>query len=280
MNTAVLLSKLDTELPAVHKFQLLRQSLKGNALKVIESIPVAGTNLQRAWTSLCDRFDDTQKLQQLYIRDLDTIDGMKVTSVEQLRTNLEKINVNREALRTLGSEVDKWDELLVSKLITSFDPETCTYYAMTLGMTSRTTNTKVTWDQVKTFVNQRCLALEGAALIAPAPKRGIPFKKSTAMAAQHSSYTDTRPKLKCYICAAPHVLRKCSKFLKMTPEKRCDLIKEKKLCVNCFSSNHDVSSCPTSLECGTCKRRHNTLLHWSKRPPAGLTAEQGDWRSS
>ncbi|KAJ8971575.1 hypothetical protein NQ314_000632 [Rhamnusium bicolor] len=56
----------------------------------------------------------------------------------------------------------------------------------------------------------------------------------------------------------------CPDLLKIDPELRLNKIRELKLCVNCFKTNHQTYNCQSSARCRTCNKRHNTLLHINK----------------
>lgn len=70
---------------------------------------------------------------------------------------------------------------------------------------------------------------------------------------------------KCYCCLrSEHLIYKCEKFLSLMPEKRYDIVKERKLCINCLSINHSFQKCNSRYSCRECGKRHHVLLHRSE----------------
>lgn len=70
-------------------------------------------------------------------------------------------------------------------------------------------------------------------------------------------------KLKCAMCSGEHALYKCSAFGKKNPRERSDFVREKKLCMNCFSSKYNRSQdCSSKFLCKTCNKPDHSLLHF------------------
>ena len=74
----------------------------------------------------------------------------------------------------------------------------------------------------------------------------------------------------CQVCQQEHVIKRCPKFLMMTPKWRRDFIVEKRLkvCLNCLGPHHKCPTpqpCPVDAEGGKCGRKHNRLIHGSDK---------------
>lgn len=68
----------------------------------------------------------------------------------------------------------------------------------------------------------------------------------------------------CIACKiGRHPLYLCDKFKQLPVSQRIELVRNAKICFNCFRS-HPAVVCRFS-NCTTCKKRHNTLLHVDKR---------------
>ncbi len=81
----------------------------------------------------------------------------------------------------------------------------------------------------------------------PSPQLGGPPKKRTPM--------------KCVACGEAHLLMRCNTFAGFDVERRNKLVREKHLCLNCFSERHGCRNCPSRFTCKSCGSKHHTLLH-------------------
>ncbi len=70
-----------------------------------------------------------------------------------------------------------------------------------------------------------------------------------------------KPSSGCVACGEFHGLTRCDSFRGFDVNKRNLLVREKKLCINCFSHAHGYKSCPNKFSCKTCGGRHHTMLH-------------------
>ena len=85
----------EAQLTAVKKFHYLRQSLHGDALRTIESIPTTGADVKLVWQELCNKYDNTRRLTQGYLADLENQKPMTESSSTQLRRLYEDMNAIR-----------------------------------------------------------------------------------------------------------------------------------------------------------------------------------------
>ena len=70
----------------------------------------------------------------------------------------------------------------------------------------------------------------------------------------------------CPACKEQHGLLRCPTFNAMDVDRRNKLVREHRLCLNCFSSQHGYRSCLGRLLCKTCSNRHHTMLHKDREP--------------
>ena len=93
-----------------------------------------------------------------------------------------------------------------------------------------------------------------------------------------STTTPTSPKkksstpAKCASCSEAHWLGRCPAFAALGTEDRNRLVRDKRLCLNCFSPAHTVRHCNNRHSCRHCNQRHHSLLHREQRPGTGSSS--------
>ena len=53
---------------------------------------------------------------------------------------------------------------------------------------------------------------------------------------------------------------KCDEFRKLNVKERKETLLKHKLCWNCFSKDHQINDCKSTVKCIECKKRYHTLL--------------------
>ena len=76
---------------------------------------------------------------------------------------------------------------------------------------------------------------------------------------------DNNSTISCYVCKGPHTVYECLKNKSMDEVEA--VVKDKGLCINCFSNKHIYPNCKSHRRCKICRRKHNTLLHVDKELP-------------
>ncbi|KAF2895849.1 hypothetical protein ILUMI_10324 [Ignelater luminosus] len=71
---------------------------------------------------------------------------------------------------------------------------------------------------------------------------------------------------KCVVCSqtSHQVAYRCPKFKSLALTDRYKIAKEKKLCLNCFSTQHQINACKSKEHCLVCRIKHHTLLYFNK----------------
>ncbi|KAL0870961.1 hypothetical protein ABMA27_004784 [Loxostege sticticalis] len=70
----------------------------------------------------------------------------------------------------------------------------------------------------------------------------------------------------CLFCSEQgHKVFSCEKFKKLSVEDRMKEIVKLRLCTNCLCEGHKSFNCRLKISCRVCKKKHNSLLHISKK---------------
>ncbi|XP_050413224.1 uncharacterized protein LOC126827753 [Patella vulgata] len=65
----------------------------------------------------------------------------------------------------------------------------------------------------------------------------------------------------CFFCKDPHILDRCSVFLKKRIDDRKDFLRNNKLCFSCLNPGHYYKFCRRRKTCDICNMYHPTALH-------------------
>ena len=79
----------------------------------------------------------------------------------------------------------------------------------------------------------------------------------------------------CSYCQQAHYTYRCPILQKQTVEERYESVKQKHLCFNCLSHEHDVCSCPSKKTCKECRRKHHSMLHRQPSQAASPSTTEG-----
>ena len=85
-------------------------------------------------------------------------------------------------------------------------------------------------------------------------------KEDPLSVSSHSTTVATRT---CRLCSSDHGFWKCPKYKALPPNERAEMVKELKVCTNCFNDGHQVAECTSPISCfeSGCGKRHHTTLH-------------------
>ncbi|XP_046145484.1 uncharacterized protein LOC123988783 [Osmia bicornis bicornis] len=114
----------DAQIPAVQKFYLLKNSLRGSVATIIESLNASEENYLVAWEMLKQRCDKPRQIIQTHIKLLLELPEISKDSPLGLRTLKEKALMHVNALKALQVPVDSWDAILIYIIIQKLDKAT------------------------------------------------------------------------------------------------------------------------------------------------------------
>lgn len=245
--------------PPAQKFSYLRSSLSGPALDVIKAIPMTENNYDVAIRRLKQRYENKGMVIQSHIRAiLDCPQVDTATSLELQKLHSQVVS-HVAALEALGQPVHEWDAWLVTILLRKLDRTTTHDWQL------RRKDTELPkYSELEEFLASRCTAFENSEEwndSKPDNKKksnGAYFNKKVTLAA-----TEDREN-KCPCCNQTHKIFACKKFKELPQKERFNIVRNARLCFNCLSSFHLASTCQSTSVCTHCKRKHNSLLHFSK----------------
>ena len=106
------------------------------------------------------------------------------------------------------------------------------------------------------------------------PKKAIGFSASTDYSKMsenkiqceqidNKTFDEQRMNKLCPMCGGNHTLFSCDNFKNLSPDKRLDLAREKRLCHNCLVPGHFAYRCYKDTVCTVrgCGRKHTRYLH-------------------
>jgi len=124
-------------------------------------------------------------------------------------------------------------------------------------------------DDFVAFIEQRLLWADTQVTIPTTP---LPAKSAPSPSPQPQRQKTPTTPAKCASCGEAHWLGRCQTFAALGTEERNRLVREKKLCLNCFSPTHPVRNCTNRHTCRSCAQKHHTLLHRESRPTTTIPA--------
>ncbi|CAL1274004.1 unnamed protein product [Larinioides sclopetarius] len=234
------------------KCYYLRSCLRNEA-KTIETPEDTYQSLLKA---LEERFENKRIIVDTHIKNI--IDHEKIVheSAKDLRKLLDNIHKNLRALKVLKYDRnDLSNALLINIILQKLDRETRKQFEFSL-----IDNKVPEFDEFMEFLERRYQVLNAIG-------RNVPFKskysdtyeqknKTKSLFVKSSNFSKT-----CILCKdEAHSLHKCKQFLKFSPQKRYEVVRENHLCLNCLGC-HKVATCKSRHSCFNCKARHHSLLH-------------------
>ena len=243
----------DTTIDCIRKFHYLKSCLSGEALNVIQSIPVTNENYQNAWKALNDRYNNKKVMVNYHLSELFNLKPLSNENFSALRSLLDNTNKQIRALKSLGRPVEEWDDILIHLLSNKLDPETKKLWDMSLKE-----DNLPSFIDLEQFLEKRCFALSN---ISNNVTAGNNQSRNKVKTSSHATFTSSE-NIKCLICSnTNHKAYKCPDFTSLPNKERYQLIRNKGLCLKCFANNHTANVCKF-YNCAICKQKHSKLIHF------------------
>lgn len=263
------------------KMHYLKRSLAGDAKQVIDAIEVSAANYIIAWELLLSRYDNSRLLVHTHVKSLFSLQTLTKESPDLIRKFVDTIVKNLRSLNILGEATESWDTLIIYMAVTKLDPATEREWeqhkSSLISAQSDGSKVVIKLTDLLKFLRDRADMLETLNLNhtkhtnnAREPKKQN-FVQNTAKVhcnivtdkpAQGTSTYSKRAQAKrlCLACNGNHPLYSCQMFLDYSVQDRLKLVRDNKLCENCFRVGHTSSGCRNG-PCRKCERKHNSLIH-------------------
>lgn len=265
----------DESLAPVHKFRLLKNSLKGQAAAALGEWELSDANYAEAWNRLKELYEQTYQTGYKLVLRL-----TKLTKLEKATGDgLQKLsNIGNDVyrqLRALRYPVDSIDFMFIFIIHEYLDEDTCVKWNLErqsdfptladfLGFLDRQARalTTVQNDNKKVPPSN-----EDRKRFSVADRAKFNAKRARPNDASEAATSNA----KCIICGENHYIYVCVKFLKSSLSARRHLVKVNNLCHNCLKVGHIAKDCK-GKECQRCNMKHNRLL-CNENPLNKQTAE-------
>ena len=281
------------QMPDLLKVRYLKQYVTGDALRTIQSIQIAGENLDKAWKALCDKYDNPRKLAQDYILELNNLKPIPEASAYHLRKLFDQVNSIRDSLEYMGYKVEDWDPIIVANTTKCFDSDTRIFYELIVATKAAANSTTsstgssggpkdISWKQVADFILLRCSSLENSKPSSKEKKDNNSHNnnKPKKNVSSHQVQVNEKKKPWCHICDASHYLSDCQKLRNASYDQKAKMVQDKRLCFNCLTPGHAKDKCFSRRNCSKCNKRHHTELHDDSRSKGSQQTHNNSKESS
>lgn len=241
----------NSSLSDVEKLFYLRNYLKGEALTLVNTLPILNSSYDEALNILKNRYDNEIMLINSHINSILEIPNIQRGSPAALREFISKIKQQIGALKNLKQPVNHWDMILICILSKKLDQYTNRSYQI-----DRDTSKLPTMDGFLQYLENRATALETAGN----SERRFPEKTKFS----HLNLEQDKEKdFKCLFCkSSGHKVYNCKRFKTISVSDRISFIDKNKFCRVCLNSH--LGKCKLSIKCQICAKEHNSLLHLEK----------------
>ncbi|XP_062711907.1 uncharacterized protein LOC134289678 [Aedes albopictus] len=258
------------------KLYHLENSLKGDAVGLIDLETLQDNDYQRAWDILEERFGNKRLILESHILGLLNMKKMTEKSSKDLRRLIDECTRHVENLTKLGQPLAGMSELLVVTVLTrALDDQTRELWEASIDQMELPE-----YKQTIEFLKQRCVILErcenSAPIVSQNPKVSNQKPPVSKLVPPRSSYAVFMSSTYvCDFCSGQHQNFKCSVFQKLSMDQRQTMVKKLSMCFNCLRRGHLSLGCANSKSCVKCSKKHHTLLHFErKRNPVEHVDEQ------
>ena len=264
------------KVPAKTKMMMLKNSLSGKPLRIVERLGYTSRQYQTALEKLDQKYGGEKRLLQ---RHLEAI--LRASPVEE--TNLKELEIFSDRLTDVVVKLedsDQHQELAgISALYIAVQQKLpgslLIAYQEWLHREPRKDGLSVFSKWLQKQVVYRMDVEEVKERTKKKTEDNIESKKHKRdKGAVHNVTRELTPK--CVVCHGPHQITSCKNWGEASIANRWEIAKKNELCYRCLRSGHQGKNCPENNRCGIndCKGTHHFHLHFERRskPPEQVDA--------
>lgn len=245
-------------LSTIQKFYYLRSSLDGEALKLIQTIPISNEQYSVAWNLLKDHYQNPRRLKRIYVQSLFDLPVMQRETAADLHSLVEKFQINVKVLKQMGERTEHWDVLLIQLLSSRLDTITKRSWEEYSEI-----NGVVEFEKLIEFLQHRVNVLETVGDCSTAAQPNA--KRMNGLRSYGATVQNIHS---CPACSNQHYLYQCEEFFGMTFDEKESFVQRHQLCRNCLRRGHMEGECSSDSSCRKCGGRHHTKLCRKPRKPS------------
>ena len=249
-----------------HKLARLREALSGgSAEELVEGVLDGPGAYQAVLAELEEWFGGSNRElehQRREVLALPRVTNEKDTaSLQKLAVKLRNLVLNLRTCGMIGSKdlylsvTQKLPRTMLAKYMESHDDATSDAEALSQWLLRRVHRARQ--------LDER---LAGATEQQPEKRhqwRGGRHRDQTSLLAAGPPKSESRES--CIKCYGQHKLAACEQFKALSVRQRWDLVRPSNMCICCLCGGHRAKDC-AEQECGNCKKKHHSLLHYDKKP--------------
>lgn len=265
-DTFVSMIHTSSEISCVQKFHYLRAALKGEAANLIQSITITAGNYAVAWDTLVKRYSNKVLLRKKHIRALLKYPKISHHSVESLHRIVDEFQRHTKVLEQLGEPVDQFSSILMEILEDKLDDASLEAWEESIS-----SDPQPTYEKMIDYLQKRARVLETILVNRPTSSSSSKPGNSGSKKQNHprlnitAAMTDGSTNKTFPVCPAcekqKHSLMDCTVFNGMNVAARLKVVNDKRLCSNCFRSDHFARTCRSKYTCKHCSKRHHSMIH-------------------
>ena len=264
------------KVPAKTKMMMLKNSLSGKPLRVVERLGYTSRQYQTALEKLDQKYGGEKRLLQRYLEAI-----LRASPVEE--TNLKELEIFSDRLTDVVVKLEdsyQHQELAgVSALYIAVQQKLpgslLIAYQEWLHRKPRKDGLSVFSKWLQKQVVYRLDVEEVKERTKKKTEGNVESKKHKhEKGAVHNVTREPTPK--CAVCHGPHQVTSCKKWGETSIANRWEIAKRNELCYRCLRSGHQGKNCPENNRCdiNDCKGTHHFHLHFERpsNPPERVDA--------